>query len=105
VRGGFVLRYDEIQGRLDKGGSYQLEILKLLCEIADTLLYIKDDIKMSKNISTMHSKFKEDQINLNHLRTDMLDRIAEEPVKDDLYAYTKTITTPIKKRGRPPKRR
>mgnify|MGYP007082105512 FL=1 len=39
------MRYDEIQARLDVGGSYQIEFMKLLCEINDTLLYIKDKDK------------------------------------------------------------
>jgi hypothetical protein len=90
VRGGFVLRFDEIQGRLDKGGSYQLEILKLICEIADTLLYIKDNISEVEEIIASKEE-------------------PEEPVKDALYTYTKTVTpVPIhqlKKRGRPPNRR
>jgi hypothetical protein len=29
----------------------------------------------------------------------------EEPARDSLYTYTKTVTTPIKKRGRPFKKR
>lgn len=86
MRGGFVLRYDEIQERLDKGGSYQLEILKLLCEIADTLLYIKDNISEVEEIIASKEEL-------------------EEPARDSLYTYTKTVTTPIKKRGRPFKKR
>ena len=63
-----MLRYDEIQERLDKGGSYQLEILKLLCEIADTLLYIKDHDKPKEELSLVireTSKITEDMIAFN----------------------------------------
>jgi len=104
VRGGFVLRYDEIQGRLDKGGSYQLEILKLLCEIADTLLYIKDN-----------DKLKEEPMVTSHLDLEKYGlhgwlqcpcgwiydkgKICENPECSE-----KNVPI-IKKRGRPPKGR
>jgi len=39
------MRYEVIQERLDKGGSFNLEILKLICEITDRLFYIESMMK------------------------------------------------------------
>lgn len=71
-------KYDIVQNEIAKGGSYQQEVLKLLCEIAESL-------ECNRSI-----------IGLPHT----------SPITEDMLAFNKEEAKPIKrKRGRPPKRR
>lgn len=72
-------KFNLVQEEIARGGSYQQEILKLLCEIVENLE------------------------NINKSKTEIGFVPTQEEVKE---IYTETIISkPKRKRGRPPKRR
>lgn len=91
-----MLRYEEIQEKLDKGGSFQHEMLKLLCEIADTLLYIRDS-------TTQKTPIYNKDNGESKLEEPVVPKKRGRPKKDDDEKVYLDDDIPKKKLGRPSK--
>ena len=83
------MKYDEIIERLSAGGSYNHEIIKLLCEMIELL---EKSIEMQLKVRLIPEK--------------IIEKTFEEIKNEtEIPIEPKEAAKPVKKRGRPPKKR